>query len=439
VDLVDPRPREERQGGLPSPVLDSGLQPSTELAASVFVDFVSNTGISAYDDYGHGTHIAGIIDANANPKGGGMGGVASGARLISMKVLDGTGQGYTSTVLTALESVINNNGSFGISVINLSLGHPISEPADTDPLVQAVEKLSAKGIVVVVAAGNWGRNPVTGQPAYAGITSPGNALSAITVGSIDTNQTVTRNDDQVPAYSSRGPTWYDGRVKPDVVAPGHNLVSTAAIGSSLYTRFPDLRVVDASGTARYMKLSGTSMATAVTTGTVALIIEQRKKASLIPLTPNEIKAIVEFTAIPLNGTDVLAQGAGAINPPGAIALASVLTGSALVDFRATTILPPTTTIGTETYTWNQAIIWGHTNVDGNAIYYNEPAWGSLTTWGSAIIWGHGTADAGDLTWDLAPTWSANTIWDPIVGPSSAELSWPELGGQAIIWGHGGPY
>src|SRR5262249_31732585 len=147
---------------------------------------------------------------------------------------------------------------FGISVINLSLGHPITEPSATDPLVLAVEKLVAKGIVVVVAAGNWGRNPTTGQPAHAGSPSPGNAASVITVGAIDTNQTITRSDDVVSVYSSRGPTWYDGRVKPDVVAPGHNQVSTAALGSSLYTRFPELRVADATGALKYLRLSGTS-------------------------------------------------------------------------------------------------------------------------------------------------------------------------------------
>ncbi|PYQ91345.1 MAG: peptidase S8, partial [Acidobacteria bacterium] len=148
-----------------------------------------------------------------------------------------------------------NQASLGIDVINLSLGHPITEPGAVDPLVQAVEALSRKRVVLVVAAGNWGRNPTTGLPAYAGITSPGNAPSAVTVGALDTKQTVTRTDDQVPVYSSRGPTWYDGVVKPDVVAPGHSLVSLAAIGSSLYTRFPEARVADGTGAVRYMRLS----------------------------------------------------------------------------------------------------------------------------------------------------------------------------------------
>jgi len=335
--------------------------------------------------------------------------------------------------------VLNNRASFGIDVINLSLGHPISEPQATDPLVQAVETLSHKGLIVVVAAGNFGRNPSTGLAAYAGITSPGNAPSALTVGAVDINQSVTRSDDQVSTYSSRGPTWYDGLTKPDVVAPGTNLVSLAAIGSTLYNRYPDLRVNDASGTPRFMRLSGTSMATAVTTGAVALMIEQHRQVSSLPLTPNDVKAVLQFTAIPVNGADVLTQGAGAINPTGALALVAALTGNADTSLRSTTILQPTTTIGSETYTWYQAVIWGHTCIYGDTVYATEPAWGAQTTWGSAVIWGHGIPGTGDLVWDSAATWSANTIWDPVVAPSTAGMSWPDVGGQAVIWGHGGPY
>ena len=142
-------------------VLDSGLQ-ARYGAAAFHSGLRSTTGTAAYDDYGHGTHIAGLIRATADPRTGGIAGIASPeSRLISMKVLDGNGQGLTSTVLTALENVINNRGSYGIDVVNLSLGHPITEPASTDPLVRAVEALSRTGVIVVVAAGNWGRNPRT--------------------------------------------------------------------------------------------------------------------------------------------------------------------------------------------------------------------------------------------------------------------------------------
>ena len=157
-------------------------------------------------------------------------GVAPGVRLVVFKVLDGTGQGRTSDVVRAIEFIAANRRLLGVDVINLSLGHPIFEPAATDPLVQAIEKASRAGLVVVAAAGNFGLNPTTGQPGYAGITSPGNAPSAITVGALQTQGTVTRSDDRVAPFSSRGPTWYDAYAKPDVVAPGDRLVSDAAPG-----------------------------------------------------------------------------------------------------------------------------------------------------------------------------------------------------------------
>jgi subtilisin family serine protease len=249
---------------------------------------------------------------------------------------------------------------------------------------------------------------------------------------------VSRNDDRIPLYSSRGPTWYDGSVKPDIVAPGHDLVSVAAIGSSLYKLLPQQYVADATGTTRYLRLSGTSMATAVTTGVVALLIERHRQVSTVPLTANLVKAVLQFTAIPLNGSDVLSQGAGAVNPPGALAVVGQLSGNADATLRSTSLAEPTTTIGSETYTWNQAVIWGHTNVYGDIIYANEPAWGAQATWGTAVIWGHGWSSEGDLVWDSAGTWSTNTVWDPIVAPSSAGLAWPDASGQAVIWGHGGP-
>ena len=195
------------------------------------------------DDYGHGTHVAGLIaaDATLSPTGEPIG-VATGARLIILKALDASGAGRTSDVIAAIEFATANRVSLGIDVINLSLGHAIYEPAATDPLVQAVEAAARAGIVVVASAGNIGRNLTTGEVGYAGITSPGNAPSAITVGALRTGDTVGRGDDCIAGYSSRGPSWYDAYAKPDLVAPGHALVSDASPGSTLFERYPQLRV-----------------------------------------------------------------------------------------------------------------------------------------------------------------------------------------------------
>jgi serine protease AprX len=129
--------------------------------------------------------------------------------------------------------------------------------------VQAVEAAVRAGIVVVVSAGNVGVNPDTGLVGYGGITSPGNAPSAITVGAVRTQSTNSRLDDTVAEYSSRGPSWYDGYAKPDLVASGHKDTSASAPGTVLYNSYPQLLVLGTNGQYVYMTLSGTSMATGV--------------------------------------------------------------------------------------------------------------------------------------------------------------------------------
>src|SRR5262249_59057696 len=100
-------------------------------------------------------------------------GLAPKVRFVILKVLDQTGAGYTSDVIRAVDFAVANRSALGIDVINLSLGHPILEPASTDPLVQAVERASQAGVIVVAAAGNYGKNPTTGERGYGGIPSPG--------------------------------------------------------------------------------------------------------------------------------------------------------------------------------------------------------------------------------------------------------------------------
>src|SRR6185436_9368325 len=140
--------------------------------------------------------------------------------------------------------------------------------------------------VVAVSAGNYGTNSTTGLVGYAGITSPGNAPAAITVGAASAQDTSARGDDRIATYSSRGPTWYDGLAKPDVVATGSHLVSNAAKNGTLYASYPALVVG-----ADYIKLSGTSMATGVVSGLVALMFEaNRAQMGLGRLTPNAVKA-----------------------------------------------------------------------------------------------------------------------------------------------------
>ena len=277
-------------------IIDSGLAPSSDVGAFAFYDFTNPAAVQPYDDYGHGTHVAGLIASKSTAYPG----IAPKARLVSLKVLDAHGVALTRTVIDAIEFAIANRAALGIDVINLSLGHPILEPAATDPLVQAVEAAVRAGIVVVVAAGNVGhQHRRRAIPGYAGILSPGNAPSAITVGAVDTKNTSDASGRHDSAATARAVRRGTTRLpKPDVVAPGQNLVSDAAPGSTLFLELPDHQVADKSGPPRYFRLSGTSMSAAVTTGVVALMIEASRASKERPLHAEGVKRILEYTAIP---------------------------------------------------------------------------------------------------------------------------------------------
>jgi serine protease AprX len=427
--------------GVTVAVIDSGLEMSSEFSGRVkaFYDFTGGKTQStpAFDDYGHGTHVAGTIaGSGALSTNKAYRGLAPNVQLVVLKVLDGTGAGYTSDVVRALDFAVANKNKFGIDVINLSLGHPIYEPASTDPLVQAVERASKAGIVVLAAAGNNGINPTTGQPGYAGINSPGNAPSAITVGAVSTSNTVTRKDDRIPDYSSSGPTWYDALVKPDLLAPGHRIIAVGAKKSMIYQDYPDLRAPDAD----YIRLSGTSMATAVGSGVVALMIEAHRNANPWDpqLTANTVKAMLQYSAFPVRNElgieyDPLRQGAGALNGAGAVALArSVDTSSKTGSYWLQPQPVPWTSIGGENMSWSQAVIWGNAVIWGSGtLPISQSAWGTAVIWGSTTNWSNASAViwGSNVVWTDPQSWGNAVIW----GSSSIGTT----DGTAVIWGSTG--
>ena len=137
------------------------------------------------DPFGHGTHLAGIIGGNRTAASyvtpAYAGGSAPSVKLIDVRVLGSTGSGRTSDVIAGIDWVIAHKQTYNIRVINLSLGHPVTEPSATDPLCLAVDRAVAAGITVAVSAGNYGLTSA-GAPVLGGITSPGNSPSALTVG-----------------------------------------------------------------------------------------------------------------------------------------------------------------------------------------------------------------------------------------------------------------
>jgi serine protease AprX len=297
--------------GIGVAIVDSGISPHSALSKRVVanVSFVSGDP-AVTDAYGHGTHVAGIIGGSASAAtfvtSLYTGGIAPNASLINVRVLGADGSGYTSDVLAALEWVLAHKSTYNIRVVNMSLGHPVTESCASDPLCQEVGKLVQAGIVVVVAAGNYGKAP-DGRMILGGITSPGNSPYAITVGATNTWATVKRSDDTVATFSSRGPTAYDFAVKPDIAAPGTKIISLQANGSYLPATYPTIHVAG-TGNNAYMFLSGTSMAAPMVSGAVALLVQGTPG-----LSPAQVKLALQNGATYMTDGGLMGAGAGNAN------------------------------------------------------------------------------------------------------------------------------
>ncbi len=371
-------------------IVDSGIYKDHHSLGGrieVKLDFTGE-GIVEDDPYGHGTHVASMAAASEHVAHGAYGGAAINAKLINLRVLDSQGNGLSSNLLRALDWILapvdpnkplgeKNHQKYKIRVVNLSLGTLAVDSYTNDPLCLAVRRLVNAGIVVVVAAGNNGKDS-DGNKVYGHIHSPGNEPSAITVGAVNTFGTDARSDDKVATYSSRGPTrsyWtdangekhYDNLIKPDLVAPGNKILGAMADGNALVRGFPQLRgYVSTNRAHEQMSLSGTSVAAPVVSGAVALMLQANPK-----LTPNLVKAILMYTAQPLAGFDLFEQGTGELNVEGAVRLAKLvrtdLTNSTPLGAPLlTTTTPPTpqTTIAGETFVWAQGILVDYTYVTG---------------------------------------------------------------------------
>ncbi|MCX7871432.1 MAG: S8 family peptidase [bacterium] len=290
--------------GVTVAVIDTGIYPHPDVKDRIieFVDFVNNkNGVeNAYDDNGHGTHCAGLVCGNGSKANGNYKGPAFEANLIGIKVLDKQGSGSLSNIIRGIYWCIKNKDKYNIKVISMSLGATSAIKEQDDIIAKAVEDAEKAGITVVIAAGNSG-------PLKETIGTPGISEHAITVGAYDDKNTITLNDDTPAFFTSKGPTPVDKKDKPDISSPGVEVVSLRSPNSTI-DKEPVIHYGD-----YYTLLSGTSMATPIVAGVVALILQANPN-----LTPAQIKQIIKETATPVKDASKYSVGAGLINPVEAV-------------------------------------------------------------------------------------------------------------------------
>jgi len=411
--------------GIGVAVIDSGVAAHADLGSGsssrvVYSQSFVSGDTTTSDKYGHGTHVAGLIGGSGNGSGSGNGyaakyaGMAPNVNIINLRVLDQNGLGSDSQVIAAIQQAISLKSTYNIRVINMSLGRPVFEKYTLDPVDQAVEAAWKAGIVVVCAAGNNGRySPTSG---FGTIGAPANDPSVITVGATMTEQTSTRVDDKIASFSSKGPTTLDHIVKPDLVAPGNALVSLRANGSTLDTLFPQFEVSPNNGnSAKYYVLSGTSMATPVVSGAVALMLQKTPT-----LTPDQVKARLMKTAwkgigqysyshdsygnLFNNEYDMFTYGAGYLDVNAALADTNLATGIAL---------SPTAVVNS-----NGSITITSTAVDSN-FTGSSVVWGANSTvFGTSVVWGSNVLSATSVVWG-----ATSVVW----GATSTS-------GYSVVWG-----
>ena len=380
------------------------------------------------DKYGHGTHVAGLVGGTGVSSGVLNGylakyaGMAPNVNIINLRVLDQNGSGTDSQVIAAIQQAIALKNTYNIRVISMSLGRPAFESYTLDPVDQAVESAWQAGIVVVVAAGNRGRDNSMGTHGFATIGVPGNDPAVITVGATRTMNTATRVDDAIASYSSKGPTLIDHLVKPDLVAPGNRMVSLRAAGSTLDKNYSQFQVAPAVGTAKYFRLSGTSMATPLVSGAVALMLQQSPS-----LTPNQVKARLMKTAWKnfnqysssyddwgnnyANQYDIFTYGAGYLDIDAALNNTDLATGIALSPTAVYNSSNGTVSlINTNSVVWgSQSVVWGASSV----VWGNSVVWGANTIQGTSVVWG-----------STSVVWGANSIsgFSVVWGAASTTVS-----------------
>jgi serine protease AprX len=388
-------------------IVDSGVQSGRLDFSGRLIKQVRLTSLipnSLGDGRGHGTLVAGLAAGAASRYAG----AAPTAPIVSIDVMDDNGMALTSDVIAAADWILQNKAAYNIRVANFSLQSSTPATFAYDPLNQAVEKLWFSGVTVVAAAGNYGDN---GQPttvAYA----PGNDPFIITVGASDTNGTPwTAADDFAAPWTAFGYTL-DGFAKPDIGAPGRQLIGPVPGTSTMVREHPER--VTAAG---YMWMSGTSFAAPIVSGAAALVLAHHPN-----WTPDQVKGALMLTAQPTAAG--MALGVGEIDAKAAAQVSSPPNPNlALNQFVSSD--------GAGGYVFNSAS-WASTaeaNASWNSASWNSASW-AAASWANAS-WN--SASWAAASWNSASWASASWNSASWAAASWAAASWAAASWNAASW------
>jgi len=343
--------------GIGVAVVDSGVNPNGDLYTSSGVNrqvadvrFNNDYNQTFTDGYGNGTHVASIVGGDGSESGGQYIGVAPMVNIINVKVSNDGGSAMMADVVAGLQWVLNNKNTYNIRVVNLSLNSTVAESYHTSPLDAAVEILWFNKIVVVASAGNQGSGA---------IYPPANDPFVITVGATDDKGTNSISDDVIASFSAYGQTS-DGVKKPDLVAPGTNIVARLVNQNmGLANAHPSNKVGG-----QYFRMSGTSMAAPMVSAAVAILLQDEPN-----LTPDQVKYRLTATANKSwSGYNSTKSGAGYLDVYAAVR--GTTTQSANTGVLASQLL----TTGSTPITWGSV---GWNSVGWNSVGWNSVGWNSV--------------------------------------------------------------